>query len=421
MEKFHLIGIKGTGMSALAGILKDLGHDVVGSDVEEEFFTSKKLKAKNIKALPFSEANITEGKTYIASSCYKDDHVEVAAVKSKNLPFYYYHEFIEKFFTVPKIGVSGTHGKTTTTSLIAKFSEDRKISYLIGDGTGKGEGGAEYFIFEACEYRNHLLQYTFDYLVINNIDFDHPDFFRSIDEVLATFQKAGVNSKHLIINGDDEYCGKISHPRKTIFGLKNGDIKGKIIEEHKEGYILEADARGEKYKYFLPFSGLHMIYNFLAALTVCYLNGVDLNSLQDKLLDYQRPSRRMEEYFYYDNVIIDDYAHHPREIKMCLDAVRQSYPDKGIVVIFQPHTYSRTMQLKKSFREVFSGVKLYLAKTFTSKREAADRNLDAEVFRVFPKAKKFREKSLQEIKNLRNSVILFLGAGNIDKYIKQLL
>ena len=138
------------------------------------------------------------------------------------------------------------------------------------------------------------MQYTFDYLVINNIDFDHPDFFRSIDEVLATFQKAGVNSKHLIINGDDEYCGKISHPRKTIFGLKNGDIKGKIIEEHKEGYILEADARGEKYKYFLPFSGLHMIYNFLAALTVCYLNGVDLNSLQDKLLDYQRPSRRME-------------------------------------------------------------------------------------------------------------------------------
>ena len=421
MEKFHLIGIKGTGMSALAGILKDLGHVVTGSDVAEDFFTAKKLKAKKIRTLPFSEANIRPGKTYIASSCYRDDHVEVAAVKNQGLPFYYYHEFIESFFTAPKIGVSGTHGKTTTTSLIAKFFEDRKVTYLIGDGTGKGTKDAEYFIFEACEYRNHLLQYRCDYLVINNIDFDHPDFFQSIDAVLATFQKAADNSRHLIINADDEHCAKIAHPDKTTFGMNEADVRGRIIEEHRAGYILEADVKGEKYEYYLPFAGTHMIYNFLAALTVCYLHGIDLPSLQDKLLDYQRPSRCMEEYFYYDNVIIDDYAHHPREIKMCLDAIRQSYPDKEIVVIFQPHTYSRTMQMKKAFREALSGVKLYLARTFSSKREAENRHLETAVFRIFPGAKRFHEKSLREIRKLRNSVILFLGAGNIDKYIKQLL
>ncbi|MCK9536039.1 MAG: Mur ligase family protein [Bacilli bacterium] len=421
MEKFHLIGIKGTGMSALAGILKDLGCDVTGSDVKEEFFTSKKLKIKNIKVLPFSAANILEGKVYIASSCYKEDNVEIAAVKAQKLPFYYYHEFIEIYFKAPKIGISGTHGKTTTTSLVAKFFEDKKISFLIGDGTGKGEINSEFFIFEACEYKNHLLNYTFDYLIINNIDLDHPDFFKSIDDVLATFQKAGKSAKYLVINNDDEYCRKIEHPVKITFGMNNADICGKILEKHKNGFILEVNVKGKVYDYFLPFPGLHMIYNFLAALTVSYLNNIDLNIIQEKLLNYQRPSRRMEEYFYYDNVIIDDYAHHPLEIKMCLDAIRQSYPDKNIVVIFQPHTYSRTLRLKKSFKEVFTGVKLYLAKTFTSKRENDDKKLDYDVIKIFNNATPFHEKHLKEIKRLHNSVILFLGAGNIDKYIKQLL
>jgi len=266
-----------------------------------------------------------------------------------------------------------------------------------------------------------LLNYKFDYLIINNIDLDHPDFFKSVEDVLATFQQASNNSQYLIINNDDEYCRQIRHPNKITFGMKDADINGTIIDKHQYGFIVKVNVFDSLFEYYLPFTGMHMIYNFFAALTVSYINGIDLKTIQEKLLNYNRPSRRMEEYFYYDNVIIDDYAHHPVEIKMCLDAIKQRYPQKEIVVIFQPHTYSRTLRLKNLFQEVFANVKLYLAETFTSKRENGNKKLDQEVLRIFNKAKQFQKRDLYSIKKMHNTVILFLGAGNIDKYIKNLI
>lgn len=421
MEKFHLIGIKGTGMSALASILYDLGCEVTGSDVEEDFFTSKKLKEKEIPISVFDRANITDDRIYIASSCYKDENPEVNEVKKRNLPFYYYHQFIEHYFRNPKIGVSGAHGKTTTTSMIAKFFEDKDIAYLIGDGTGAGKKDYRYFIFEACEYKDHFLNYTYDYLVINNIDHDHPDYFKTVDDVLDSFQKAAARAEHLIINNDNELCRKINHPHKTTFGMGEADISGKIMEEHPNGYMVEVSIFGTAHQYYLPFPGLHMIYNFLGSLAVCVLNGIDPDTIQGKLLSYRRPSRRMEEYFYYDNVLIDDYAHHPTEIRMCINAIRQKYPTKDLVIIFQPHTYSRTLGLQDEFREVLGNEKLYIEKTFTSKREEADKNLEAQVLSVFPNAKPFHRNQIKLLKELHNTVILFLGAGTVDKYITEII
>jgi UDP-N-acetylmuramate--alanine ligase len=419
MEKFHLIGVKGTGMSALAGILKDLGHEVTGSDVEEDFFTSKKLEKKAIKALSFGKNNITDDKVYIASACYREDNEEVGEVIKRKLPFFYYHNFIGNFFQNNKIGISGTHGKTTTTSIVTKFFEDKRITYLIGDGSGGGSKDYNFFIFEACEYQNHFLNYNFDYLVINNIELDHPDFFKNVDEIINSFQKAANKAKCVIINADDENCRKIKHHNIFSFGLNSGTMKANILETLPTGFRIEVGFQDEIRQFYLPFTGIHMIYNFLAALSVAYLNGINLDIIQEKLLSYIRPSRRMEEYFYYDNVIIDDYAHHPREIEMCLAAIRQKYQDKDLIVIFQPHTYSRTMALKKEFRKVFSGVKLYLAKTFTSKRENSNKKLDQRVINLFPDARVFQIHDLKEFKNLHNTVILFLGAGNIDRYIKE--
>jgi UDP-N-acetylmuramate--alanine ligase len=418
-ENFHLIGIKGTGMSSLASILKDLGFNVTGSDVEEEFFTSKKLREKNLTVLSFDKDNIKEDTVYIASSCYGRENVEVEEVLSKGYEFYYYHNFIEHFFKTHKIGVSGTHGKTTTTNLTTNFFKGEAIAYLIGDGSGGGEINYEYFIFEACEYKNHLLEYTFSDLVINNIELDHPDFFHNVDEVVDTFQKAAQNAKRIIINADDENCLKLKHDNILSFGIYNGDIRASIIKAHQNGFSIEVKVKDLVYSYFIPFVGIHMIYNFLAAFSVCYLNNIDLDSLQEKLLNGVRPSRRMEEYFYYDNIIIDDYAHHPKEIEMCLSGIKQKYPDKDLVVVFQPHTYSRTLALKDDFKKVFTGVKLYLAKTFTSKRESMDKNLDSEVMAIFPEARVFQVHDLKEFKLLHDTVILFLGAGVINKYISE--
>lgn len=421
MEKFHLIGIKGTGMSALAGILKDLGHEVTGSDVPDDFFTSKKLKEKNIKVFVFDKNNISDDKIYIASSCYREDNEEVAEVIRRKLPFYYYHEFIGSFFKNTKIGISGTHGKTTTTSLVAKFFEDRKIAYLIGEGTGGADRGYDYFIFEACEYQNHFLKYNFDYLVINNIELDHPDFFSSVDAIIASFQQAADRAKHVIVNADDENCLKIKHPHVFTFGINSGNLRAKILETSSDGFRIEVFYQDFVWKFDLPFTGVFMIYNFLAALSVAILNNISVESIQEKLYTYVRPSRRMEEYYYYDNVIIDDYAHHPREIEMCLAGIKQKYPEKDLIVIFQPHTYSRTIALQEDFRKAFSGVKLYLAETFTSKRENSDKNLEKIVANFFPEANVFQNQKINEFKNLRNTVLLFLGAGNIDRYIQEIV
>lgn len=421
MEKFHLIGIKGTGMAALALILDDLGYVVTGSDVREDFFTSAKLKKRNLKVSYFNEDNITKDKIYIASSCYGMGNVEVNLVKNNNYEFYYYHEFIEKFFK-NKIGISGTHGKTTTTSILAKMFEKEKIAYLIGDGTGAANPNYEHFIFEACEYKNHFLEYQYKYLVINNIDFDHPDFFNSISDVIESFQKAANNAKYLIINKDDSNTKYIKHDNIFSFGFSNeANIKAIILKVHQNGYTIKVKILDKNYQYYLPFSGIHMIYNFLAALSIYYLNNLNLDEVQDLLLSYKRPLRRMEEIYYFDNVIIDDYAHHPKEIKACLAGIKQKYPNKEIVIIFQPHTYSRTLALAEDFKEVFQGYNLYLAKTFTSKRESTNKTLEKEVIKIFDYPKIFNEKDIKTLKKLNNKVILFLGAGNIDKYIRHLI
>lgn len=164
-----------------------------------------------------------------------------------------------------------------------------------------------------------------------------------------------------------------------------------------------------------------MIYNFLAALSVYYLNNLNFDDVQELILTYVKPSRRMEETYYFDNIIIDDYAHHPIEIQACIDAITQKYPTKELVIIFQPHTYSRTIALSEEFKKVFKDRDLYLVKTFTSKRETSNKNLEKQVFEIFENAKMFREKDIKTIKKLNNKVILFLGAGNVDKYISNII
>ncbi len=421
--KYYLVGIKGTGMSALAKILIDLGHDVLGSDVKESYFTDNMLLANSIKVLPFNKDNIKEDIIYIASSCYNSDNVEIREIRNKGYRLYYYHEFIPLFFKGEKIGVSGTHGKTTTTHMINTLFDDEKKVALIGDGYGEGTSDYKYFIFEACEYQNHFLSYNFDTLVINNIDLDHLDFFKDLEDVYESFQKAALRSKRVIVNNDDEYCKRIVHNNKITFGFSEDSfVRGEIVEEYYNGYLFDVWIEEKRYRYVIPLPGKHILYDFLASISVYYSYHKDLMKVQEKMYKYHNPKRRMEEYHYFDNVIIDDYAHHPNEIKNCLEAIKQKYPDKKLIVIFQPHTYTRTIRLKDKFINVFDDVdELYLAKTFTSKREKRNNELENEVKDIFKKAHKFDYFAYRNLKKNSNSVILFLGAGNISECINKLI
>lgn len=423
MEKFHLIGIKGTGMCSLACILQDLGYEVQGSDHLKDYFTSSILKERQIKVFEFNSENITDDKKYIASLAYDISNPEIKKVLLKGYHLDYYNDFVNDYFRGIKIGVSGTHGKTTVATIIKTLLPKEKTTYLIGDGQGGGVVDNTYFVFEACEYKNHFHRYQYDYLIINNIELDHPDFFSSVDEVVKSFQKASEQAKYLIINGDDLNCKNIVHNKKVTFGLGEGnDIKGQIISRDNNGYKVKVSYFDKEKLFVIPHPGDFMVYNFLASIALCSMLSSDWGDIQEKIFDFKRPFRRMEEYYHYDNIIIDDYAHHPTEIKHCLNAIKQKYPDKQLVVIFQPHTYSRSLALMKEFIASFASVdQLYLEKTFTSVRERFDPILEKYIVKQFKNAYRFNSQNFKKIKNLRNSVILFLGAGDVNRYINQLI
>mgnify|MGYP000876367933 CR=1 FL=1 len=423
MGKYHLIGIKGTGMSALAISLKQLGHIISGSDVEEDFFTKEGLDANGIEVKQFNANNISNDYVYIISSAYDDENEEVKEVLEHGYKYYYYHEFMKEFYKGIIIGVSGTHGKTTTTLMLTNLMSEYPVSAVIGDGTGIGNPDYKYFVFESCEYRNHFLNFAYDYLIINNIDFDHPDFFSNLNDVKSSFSEAAKLAKVLVINGDDDNCKDIDHPQKYTFGLSPSNyLNCEILKTFRSGYSLVVNVGNKSYEYFLPQLGKHMIYNFLAALTVFHLIGGDMENAGKDLLKYNKPKRRMEEYTFLTNVIIDDYAHHPKEIVSCLETIKLKYPNKKITVIFEPHTYSRTLALANEFNNAFVGVdELFLANTFTSKREAYNLKKEKLVRKIFTNAKRFKLRHLVKFKKYRNSVIVFMGAGNIRKYIPQII
>jgi len=420
--KYWLVGIKGTGMSALACILSSLNYEVLGSDVKDYYFTEKALRSSNIKYFEFNKNNIRNNNKcfYIISNAYDKSNVEVNEIINKEYKYMYYSEFINYFFKGIKIGISGMHGKTTTTSMCVKLFEDERICALIGNGTGIGMDNYKYFIFEACEYRNNFLKYDYDYLIINNIDYDHVDFFDSIEQVIESFQIAAKKSRFIICNNDDLYSRNIEHKNKITFGKSfDSDYVISKINKYKDGFVIQVVSKYAEEIIKVPLVGEHNIYNFVAAYVLTKELNINVN-IQDKIYHFKMPKRRMEEYIFKNNIIIDDYAHHPKEIKCLLESIKQKY-DKDIIVIFQPHTYSRTIKLEKEFRNLFDEVELFLCNTYTSVREQKSDILEEKVKSIFPKSKEYSQSTIKYLNNVYNKVIVFLGAGIISNDINKLL
>ena len=188
---YHFIGIKGSGMSALAQIMKELGYSVQGSDVPKYFFTEDGLRELGIPVLPFDANNIEDGMKIVRGASFHEENVEVKKAIDLGLNMYSYAEMVgsltKKFRS---ICIAGCHGKTTTTSMMAHVLNNIKgANYLIGDGTGYANRENEYFIVESCEYRRHFLAYTPDYAIITNIDLDHVDYFKDIDDVIYAYRE----------------------------------------------------------------------------------------------------------------------------------------------------------------------------------------------------------------------------------------
>ncbi|MFR0816478.1 MAG: UDP-N-acetylmuramate--L-alanine ligase [Enterococcus casseliflavus] len=420
----HFVGIKGSGMSSLALILHEKGYQVQGSDVEEYFFTQRDLEKAAIKLLPFDKANIQPEMVIIQGNAFPDTHEEIVRAKELGLEVTRYHDFIGQFIQpYTSIAVTGSHGKTSTTGLLSHvLSGIRPTSFLIGDGTGHGEPDAEFFSFEACEYRRHFLAYSPDYAIMTNIDFDHPDYFHSIEDVFSAFQSmASQVKKGIFAFGDDEYLRKLEADVPIYYyGVNdNDDVQAKNIERTTQGSEFDVFIHGENIGHFvLPAFGQHNINNALSVIAVAYKEGLDMKEVAAEMISFPGVKRRFSEKIVADMTIVDDYAHHPAEIKATIDGARQKYPEKEIIAVFQPHTSTRTIALMDEFAEALDlADHVYLCDIFGSARESRG---DVKIEDLGKKIQKggtvIKEENVSPLLDHQNAVVIFMGAGDVQKF-----
>lgn len=419
--KYHFIGIKGTGMSALAQIMKSLGYEVQGSDKDEHFFTENGLIEAGIKILSFNKNNIEEGMVIVQGNAFRDNHEEVIRANELNLKIYTYQEMVgrltEMFMT---IGISGCHGKTTTTAMMSHVLNNIVGSnYLIGDGSGYANRENKYFCLEACEYKRHFLEYSPYYAIITNIELDHIDYYKDIDDVISAYQEyANKAEKMIIACGDDPYTHTLEvNPPIFYYGLNDdNDIIAKEVEYRDDGTSFDVFVEDNYYGHFdLPLYGKHMLLNALAVIGVCYYERLEARDVAKYLKTFGGAKRRFKENIIDDIVTIDDYAHHPTEVKVTIKAARQKYPNKKIVAILKTHTLSRTKEMADEFAEALNLADCsYIMDVGVDRFEEGYDDVDYNV--ILEKLNNGKYMSLDKVDELLdydNAVLLFMSSKDI--------
>ena len=378
--KYYCIGIKGTGMSTLAQILFDLGNDVIGYDDARDYkFTEKGLEEREILIYYDHEHPLDKDTIVTYSVAVPEDHPEMKRVKELGLKIKKYSEIMGDVVGMFKsIGVSGTHGKTTTSTMIKTILENSiGCNYFIGAGDGKASLEKEYFVVESDEFNRHFLDYHPMYAIITNIEAEHLECYKDIDDIRESFEKfANQTSRLVICNGDNEEVRKINFLPKAIyygFGFNN-DVVIRNLKLETDASRFDIEIKGEFYGSFeIPLFGKHMVQNATAAIIMAKELGIEKDIIYNSLKNFENAERRFAISKVGNTTIIDDYAHHPTEIKSTLEAVRQKYPNKRIVVVFKPNTYSRTRDFKDDFITALNVAdKAYLTEIDSNREYAID-------------------------------------------------
>lgn len=356
----HFIGIKGSGMASLAEIVADLGETVTGSDIEKYIFTQKPLEERRIPIYPFDPKNIKENSTVIIGNAFAEDHAEVMQARSMpSVTCYRYHEYLGKLVEdYTSISVAGTHGKTTTTGLLAHVMQQIAPSgYLIGDGTGEMPQDSRYFVLESCEYQRHFLAYHPDYAIITNIELDHVDYYHGLEDYISAFEAfANQVKKGVVLFGDEENTGKLKLAVDHLFyGLgDHNDVQARNVIESSEGISYDVYLHNSFFGSFkLPFVGKPFLWNSLGVIAIGIMEGITADQLQAALASFPGVKRRFNIEENGDNVYIDDYAHHPTAVRLTIEAAKTRFPEKKLIAIFKPDRYSRVFYFMDEFAKAF--------------------------------------------------------------------
>ena len=444
MSDFHFIAIGGVGQSALAKILLCLGYSVSGSDIQESKYTKLVRDLGADVYIGHSEDNIKGTPKVVVSSAIKEDNPEI--IKARKLGLDIAHrsdclKFISEQFS-DFIGLAGTHGKTTTSGLLSFVLEMMgvKPSYAIGgiipklNINAQAHKDSKYFIAELDESDGTIQKYSPKYLVINNLEADHLDYYKNgLDDIILTFNKIvdkmNDNSK-IFINIDDVGCNKFLAQTKyenfISYGVKNSatyQAKNIIFDELNSSFeVYKKDELLGRINLIIP--GLHNVYNTLAIVSVLDEVGFNFGDYAPYFGEFSGMGRRFQLVADVDNIkIIDDYAHHPNEIKSTLNAIKDLKRRK--IAIFQPHRYTRLKGLWAEFLESFDIVdELYVVETFNAGDKFDEtynsKNFVEAIVKKGVKAKYIQgsmdaagAKIAPEIK--QGDIVLTLGAGDITK------
>ena len=452
-EIIHFVGIGGIGMSGLALIMLGLGFKIQGSDrsINKNIERLKKNKIKFF--LGHSSSNVNKATILVISSAIKKSNIEIIEARKKNLPIYKRGDMLAHITSLKKnIVVSGSHGKTTTTSLIASIFAKAKLDpTIINGGVIKSLGNSarlgksQWSILESDESDGSFVKVPSTYAVVTNIDREHMDYYKSIDDLKKHFikfmHKVPSFGKTFICiddkNNKDIY--KTSKIKNLItYGIdRNSNFKIKNISFSKNKSFFDVEmnlpnkTKAVLKKFEIPLIGSHNIKNATAAIAVSYFIGISSNVLRDSLRNFKGVERRFSKVFSYNGAdIYDDYAHHPTEIKEVINGVRNSFKEKKIICIFQPHRVSRLDDLKKDFCSAFKRVKSVILCPIYKAGENLSIKIDYKKF-AYQIAKKsnvevFMVNNQYELaKFLKNhlkpeNIVIGMGAGSISNWLKQL-
>ncbi|MDO4199437.1 MAG: UDP-N-acetylmuramate--L-alanine ligase [Clostridia bacterium] len=436
IKNVYFIGIGGSGMFPLAHILKEKGFNVSGADIYESD-TLQKVRALGIKVYTeHKESNIDGQDLIVFSAAIKETNPEIIAAKKAGIPIIERSVMLGLIFNKYKnsIGVSGTHGKTTTTSMITSvlIDADKKPTSVIGAtlkklGGNSCIGNSDIIVAEACEYVDSFLQLNPAISVITNVDADHLDYFGNLENVIKSFRKYALQTSELVIyNGDSENAKKATEniPAKTIsFGLnKQNDYYAKNISfgkmQNAQFDIIHSDKVVAHINLSVP--GKHNIYNALAAYVVCSNLGVSNKDFEKSITEFKGAHRRFEILLEKNGITVaDDFAHHPTEIESTLEAASKM-GFKRVVAIFQPHTFSRTAMFQKEFAKALSIADEVIVSDILPVRETntygvkstdlTDKIQNSHYIPTFEEICKYIVKNAQS-----GDLILTLGGGNVYK------
>ena len=452
-EIIHFVGIGGIGMSGLALIMHGMGFKIQGSDISFNKNIERLKKNKITVTIGHNRKNINKATILVVSSAIKNNNPEVISAKKKILPIYKRGDMLGHIASLTKnIVVAGSHGKTTTTSIIAGLFSKAKLDPTIINGgvlnsfnNSARLGKSNWCILESDESDGSFIKVPPTYAIITNIDREHMDYYQSIEKLKKIFlkfiEKVPSFGKSIICIDDknnNQIIKKIKIKNFYTYGInKKSQFQIKNIFQSRDfsKFDVEICLPGKKNKIIknieIPLLGLHNIRNATAAIAVATIIGVSKNVIKKGLKEFKGVQRRFNKIFTYrETEFYDDYAHHPTEIKEVLNGVKQAYKNEEIVSIFQPHRISRLKDLRKEFARSFkksdivilcpiysAGEKMKLGFNYYDFGKEIIKNSKVKLYLVKDQYNlaKFIKQNIYGKK-----IVVGMGAGSISNWMKEL-